>query len=143
MFNVTNYGAVGNGTTDNTASIQNAIKAAGTAGGGIVEVPAGTFLCGPLVLSNSIDLQVDSNALLQMLPYGTWPASSNQFLYCNKAHDIAISGQGVIDGRGLAWWTAYSNNNSLSRPLIAQLYSCDRLFIHDITFQNPPYRRQF
>lgn len=139
VFNVTDYGALGNGSKDNTTNIQNAITAASSAGGGIVEIPAGTFLCGPLTLPSSIDLQVDSNALLQMLPYGAWPGASNQFIYTKNTHDIAISGGGTIDGQGLAWWEAYTNNNSLSRPLLAQLYSCDRLFIHDVTLQNPPY----
>ncbi len=139
IYNVTNYGAAGNGTNVNTTNIQNAINAASTAGGGIVEIPAGTYLCGPIVLQSGIQLQVDAGALLQTLPYGTFPASSNQFIYCKNVHDIAICGGGTIDGQGLAWWTAYTNNNSLSRPLLLQLYSCDRLFIHDITFQNPAY----
>ena len=104
-----------------------------------MEIPAGTYLCGPIVLQSGIQLQVDAGALLQTLPYGTFPASSNQFIYCKNVHDIAICGGGTIDGQGLAWWTAYTNNNSLSRPLLLRLYSCDRLFIHDITFQNPAY----
>ena len=139
VFNITNYGAVGNGTNDNTTSIQNAINAASSRGGGIVEVPAGTFSCGPIVLASSIDLRVDAGALLQMLPYGTWPAASNQFIYCKNVHDVAISGTGTIDGQGSNWWVAYNNNNNLSRPLLAQLYSVNRLFIHDVTMQNPPY----
>jgi polygalacturonase len=139
VFNVTNYGALGNGAKDNTTNIQNAINAASVAGGGIVEVPAGTFLSGALVLASSIDLQVDTGGLLQMLPMGAFPAASNQFIYCKNVHDVAISGGGVIDGQGLAWWSASSNNSSLSRPLLLQLYSVNRLFIHDITLQNPPY----
>ena len=47
--------------------------------------------------------------------------------------------QGTIDGQGAAWWAAYATNSGLARPLLLQLYSCNRLFIHDITFQNPPY----
>lgn len=42
-FNVRDYGAVGNGTTDDTTSIQNAISAAITASGGVVFVPDGTY----------------------------------------------------------------------------------------------------
>ena len=40
VFNVTAYGATGDGTTDNTTAIQNTIRAAQTAGGGTVEIPA-------------------------------------------------------------------------------------------------------
>ena len=139
IFNVTNYGAIGNGAKDNTTNIANAISAAVAAGGGTVEIPAGAFLSGPITLYSSIHLQVDTNALLQMLPYGTYPGSSSQFIYCKNVQDLEISGGGTIDGQGAAWWAAYANNSSLSRPLLLQLYSADRLFIHDITFQNPPY----
>lgn len=44
VFNVKAYGATGNGTTDDTTSIQNAINAANTAGGGIIFFPVGTYL---------------------------------------------------------------------------------------------------
>src|SRR5208337_4371492 len=55
VFNVTNYGAIGDGAKDNTTNIQNTINAANAAGGGIVEIPAGTFLSGPITLTNSIN----------------------------------------------------------------------------------------
>jgi len=103
VFNVTNYGAVGDGMTDNTAAIQNGINAASAAGGGIVEVPAGTFLSGPITLTNNIDLRVDTNGLLQMQPLYTYPGGTTNaqtFIYCNNVHDLAISGRGVIDGQG-------------------------------------------
>jgi hypothetical protein len=142
VFNVTNYGAIGDGITDNTISIQNAINAASAAGGGIVEIPAGTFLSGPLTPLSNINLQVDTNAILQMLPLGTYPGGTTNaqpLLYCATGHDIEISGQGTIDGQGAAWWTAYDANNSINRPMIIDLYNVSRLYIHDVTFQNPPY----
>lgn len=140
-FNVTNYGAKGDGLTDNTAAISNAISAAVAAKGGTVEFPAAaaSYLSGPITLYGNINLQVDANATLQMLPYGTYPASSCQFIYCDKVQNVEICGGGTIDGQGQAWWVAYTNNSSLSRPLLLQLESCVGLYIHDITFQNPPY----
>jgi hypothetical protein len=142
IFNVTNYGAIGNGLKDNTTNIQNTINAANAAGGGIVEIPAGTFLSGPITLTNSINLQVDTNAMLQMLPLGTYPGgttSAQTFIYCINVQDVEISGWGKIDGQGAAWWTYFSTNSTIVRPMMLNLYSANRLFIHDITFQNPPY----
>jgi polygalacturonase len=142
IFNVTNYGALGNGLKDNTTNIQNTINAANAAGGGIVEIPAGTFWSGPITLLSSINLQVDTNAMLQMLPYGTYPGGATNaqtFIGCNVVQDVEISGWGRIDGQGAAWWTAYGSNSKLVRPMMLNLYSANRLFIHDITFQNPPY----
>src|SRR5208282_1247807 len=50
-------GAVANITTDNTSAIQGAINAAASAGGGVVALPAGTFLIdGHLILKNNVEL---------------------------------------------------------------------------------------
>lgn len=141
IFNVTDYGAIGDGLKDNATNIQDAINAANAAGGGIVEIPPGRYLSGPITLLSSINLQVDTNAMLQMLPLGTYPGGATNaqtFIGCNEVHDLEISGRGRIDGQGPAWWTHYNTNKNLVRPMMLDLYSCDRLFIHDITFQNPP-----
>jgi polygalacturonase len=143
VFNVTNYGAIGDGVKDNTTNIQNTINAANAAGGGIVEIPAGTFLSGPITLASSINLQVDANAMLQMLPLGIYPGGTTDaqtFISCNRVHDLEISGAGKIDGQGAPWWAAHlsKTNAGLFRPMMLNLRSVNRLFIHDITFQNPP-----
>ncbi|HSU56229.1 MAG TPA: glycosyl hydrolase family 28-related protein, partial [Candidatus Dormibacteraeota bacterium] len=141
IFNVTNYGAVGDGTTDNTTSIQNTINAANAAGGGVVEIPPGTFLSGPITLLSSINLRVDGSGILQMLPLGRYPGGTSNaltFIGCNNVHDVEISGQGTINGQGAAWWTYYNTNKTIVRPMMLNLYSANRLFIHDVTYQNPP-----
>src|SRR5689334_15538837 len=57
-FNVTNYGAVGDGKTLNTAGLQKTIDAAAAAGGGTVLIPAGKFVTGPLMLASSLNLHL-------------------------------------------------------------------------------------
>src|SRR5215471_4424300 len=71
--NILNFGAVGDGVTTNTTAIQNAINNASAGGIGTVEVPAGTFLSGPLTFGNSLNLQLDSGATLLMLPFTNYP----------------------------------------------------------------------
>jgi hypothetical protein len=66
-FDVRGYGAVGDGTSDNTKALQAAIDAAAKAGGGVVEVPAGVFLSGPLTLASRVNLQLLAGCTLQML----------------------------------------------------------------------------
>jgi polygalacturonase len=63
------YNAVGDGTTNNTTAIQNAINACNAAGGGTVEVPvaAGAFECGAISMKSNVNLQIDSGAELQAL----------------------------------------------------------------------------
>ncbi|HLX72845.1 MAG TPA: glycosyl hydrolase family 28 protein [Verrucomicrobiae bacterium] len=144
VFNITNYGAMGDGVQDNTTNIQNAIEAASAAGGGVVEVPEGRFLSGPITLRSSIHLQVDAGGTLQMLPFGKYPGGTTgaqTFIGCDDIHDLEISGPGTIDGQGAEWWAAFLSrtNSRLVRPMMLNLFSVNRLFIHDITFQNPPY----
>src|SRR5579863_4830946 len=72
LFVVTDYGAVGDGAKDNTASIQKTIDAAKAAGGGTVEIPAGTFLSGPITLFSRMNLRVEAGGILRMQPLGIY-----------------------------------------------------------------------
>jgi len=143
VFKVTDYGAVGDGAKDNTTNLQAAINAASAAGGGMVEIPAGTFQSGPITLVSRINLHLDKDAVLQMLPFGVYPGGATNaqtFIVCRDGHDLEISGEGTIDGQGAAWWAAHNDKSTPDpvRPMLLNLYSCNRLFIHDVTYMNPP-----
>jgi len=137
-FNITNFGAVGDSITTNTTAIQNTINAASTAGGGTVEIPAGTFLSGPLTLASSINLQLDSGAMLQMLPYGSYPGgtSPSDFITASSLHDLELSGTGTIDGQGNGWWT--NNLSTSERPVMFTFSKCNRVLIQNVVLQNSP-----
>jgi polygalacturonase len=142
VFLVTDCGAVGDGVKDNTTSIQKTIDAAKAAGGGIVKIPAGTFLSGPITLFSHMNLQVEDGGTLRMLPMRTYPSDGTNaitFITADRAEDVELSGWGTIDGQGAAWWDAFRSDDRINRPMMLQFLSCHRLFIHDITFKNPPY----
>jgi len=61
-FNITNYGAVGDGTTLNTQSVQKAIDACFKAGGGKVIIPTGVFLIGTIYLKSNINLYFEGRS---------------------------------------------------------------------------------
>ncbi len=141
VFNILNYGAVGDGVTTNTTAIQAAVTAASGAGGGTVEIPAGTFLSGPFTLANNINLQLDSGALLRMLPYGKYPGdiiSPPNFISGSSLHDVEISGPGAIDGQGLPWWQIAGTNSAANRPNMVNFSACTRVLIQTATFSNSP-----
>ena len=143
VFNITNYGAVGDGKTLNTIAIQKAIDACAAAGGGTVLVPAGKFIFGPIILTSSLNLHLDKGAMLLISDdLKNYPIKSKRYQDCitaANAHDIEISGQGVIDGQGEAWWQAFAADQKMThRPYMAKLSGCTRVYVHDVTFQNSP-----
>lgn len=114
-FSITQYGAVADGLTLNTKAINDAIRDAHAKGGGVVVVPEGLWLTGPIVLQSNVNLHLKRNALLQFtsdfnqysLVEGNWeglPQMRNQSpVSATNATNIGITGQGVIDGAGDAW----------------------------------------
>jgi polygalacturonase len=141
IFNVQNYGAIGNGVATNTAAIQAAINAASTADGGVVEIPAGIFLCGPIQLASKINLHLEAGALLRMLPLEKYPGgtvSPQSFISGDKLHDVAITGGGAIDGQGAAWWPFAKTSPGARRPKMISPSNCEHLLIEGITLSNSP-----
>ena len=145
----TTYGAVGDGVFTNTTAFQNAINAVAAGGlvnglrGGMVEIPSGTFLCGPLMLKSNVRLQLDSGAVVRLLPYGSWPGSPytgtvSPLINGSSLTNIAVTGMGMFDGQGSPWWIANNNNSAINRPLILSLQPCSQVLLQDFTSSNPP-----
>lgn len=150
VFAITNapYGA-SVASADNTAAIQAAINAASLGGnvggllGGLVRVPPGIFLSGPLAIKNNVALQLDDGAVLRLLPYGTYPgspytAAPASFISGSGLTNIAVLGNGAIDGQGAEWWTAIGTNALIKRPNHITLSSCSRVLLQNFTSSNPP-----
>ncbi|MDD4993525.1 MAG: glycosyl hydrolase family 28 protein [Paludibacter sp.] len=139
-FNIKDFAAVGDNITDNTQSIQNAINAASAVGGGKVVVPRGEYLCGPLRFCNNLNLQIDSAAILRMLPIDRYPGgivSGTAFISGSALHDVAISGKGMIDGQGNPWWP-FAKTQGAKRPRMIALKDCERVLIEQVTLINSP-----
>lgn len=114
-FNILQFNAVGDGIILNTKSIQATIDACSKKGGGVVYIPNGLFLTGPLVLKSNVNLHLAPGSVLLFtkdlsqypLVEGNWeglPQMRNQSpLSARNATNIAITGKGVIDGNGEAW----------------------------------------
>lgn len=67
-FNITSYGA-GTGSSDNASAINAAITAANAAGGGMVVIPSGTWLSGPITMKSNVVLHMSKNCTLKVLPF--------------------------------------------------------------------------
>ena len=114
-FNIKKYGAVADGNTLNTKNINGAIDALNKKGGGVVLIPPGLWLTGPIVLKNNINLHIAGGATLLFtadkneypLVEANWeglPQMRNQSpISATNASNIAITGKGIIDGNGDVW----------------------------------------
>ncbi|HEY3762928.1 MAG TPA: glycosyl hydrolase family 28 protein [Verrucomicrobiae bacterium] len=139
-FNILKYGAIGDGVATNTAAIQAAIDAASAAGGGMVEIPPGIFLSAPFHLASEINFHLDAGAELRMLPLDKYPGGTdfpNNFINGSGLHDLAISGEGMINGQGIPWWP-YARTFGARRPIMIRLTSCTNLLIENVTLSNSP-----
>ncbi len=114
-LNIKNYGAVADGITLNTKSINTAIANCSAKGGGVVLIPGGLWLTGPIVLKSNVNLHIDRAALVQFTEdksqyplvegnYEGHAAVRNQSpVSGNDLENIAITGEGIIDGSGETW----------------------------------------
>ncbi|MGH7918190.1 MAG: sodium:solute symporter family transporter, partial [Candidatus Binataceae bacterium] len=103
VFDVKQFGASGGGMTSDTRAIQAAIDAANHAGGGVVHLPAGIFLCGSVILKSHVELNLDANAmLLGSASFSDYRKIHHWYalLLADRQEHIAISGAGTIDGQG-------------------------------------------
>jgi polygalacturonase len=118
-FNITDYGAVGDGKIDCTQAISKAISAANKAGGGRVVVPAGTYLTGAIYLKSNVNFYISRDAVIkfstdpnQYLPavFTRWEGvecmNYSALIYAYGEKNIAVTGEGTLDGQGSNdnWW---------------------------------------
>ncbi len=109
------FGAKGDGVALNTESINKTIASVSQKGGGVVLIPSGLWLTGPIELKSNVNLHLKRDAILQFtddfdqykLVQGNWegrPAWRNQSpISGTDLENIAITGTGIIDGNGGAW----------------------------------------
>jgi polygalacturonase len=118
-FEITSFGAVGDGVTSCTGAIRTAIAACRAAGGGRVVVPKGRFLTGAVRLESGVNLHLADGGTLafsteakEYLPvvFTRWEGvelmNYSPFIYAFEAEDIAITGPGTLDGQAGPdhWW---------------------------------------
>jgi polygalacturonase len=118
VFDITAFGAKGDGLTQDRASITNAINAAAASGGGTVEFPAGRWLTGSIQMQSNVTLHLDRGASIEASadasaydppepnPWDKYQDFGhshfhNSLIWGENLHNIAIEGGGLISGKAL------------------------------------------
>ncbi len=113
--NILSFGAVADGYTLNTKAINAAIEACAAKGGGTVLVPRGSFVTGPVIMKSNINLHLQRGALIIFSPdFNQYPLVVSSFegvdaarcqspVVAENLQNIAITGEGIMDGNGYYW----------------------------------------
>src|SRR4051812_43653174 len=116
QFDVAEFGAKGDGQTNDGKAINAALEAAEKAGGGVVNFKSGKYLTGAVQLRSKVGIHLDKDATLlfttEPADYpvvltrweGTECMNYSGLIGGRDLHDIAITGEGTIDGQGSTWW---------------------------------------
>jgi polygalacturonase len=117
VFDVRDFGAIGDSLHDCSEGITKAIAACSKEGGGRVLIPEGTWKTGPIHLQSNIDLHLARGATVQFsddpmdylpLVFVRWGGlecyNYSPLIYARNCNNIAITGSGVVLGRGKKWW---------------------------------------
>jgi hypothetical protein len=160
-ISVRDFGATGDGVTLDTGAIQSAIDACTNMGGGMVYLPPGNYLTGTITLKDNVTLHVGPSARLlgstSLADYpslerpGGTPDYLEYLSYClinaHGAHHIALTGEGCVDGQGVAFPAGTEGFNSedetaalsaqpFIRPTLLHFANCHDVTISHLTLQH-------
>ena len=160
-ISVKDFGAVGDGVTDDSIACQSAVNCLPK--GGRLYFPSGTYVVSPINLKSHITIELAEGATIlgiadktgypklpgeiydikngESVHIGTWEGNAvpmhQALIFSEYAEDITIVGRGVIDGnaRAAGWWEDIYNFE-YARPRLMFFNRCDNVHIHGITVKN-------
>ncbi|VVB14503.1 unnamed protein product [Arabis nemorensis] len=141
--NVLDFGAKGDGTSDDTKAFEDAWKEACKVAASTLLVPSGsTFLVGPISFlgkecKENIVFQLEGK-IIAPTSSSTWGSGLLQWIEFKSLKGITIKGKGVIDGRGSVWWNDMGTKMPQTKPTALRFYGSNGVTVNGITIQNSP-----
>lgn len=155
-YDIRRFGARGDGLTDNTRSIQQALDSCSAYGGRVI-VPAGQFVIATLFLKNNTTLHLSAGAVLlgsediKQYPqlnagisfYGEdW--AKQALIFCKNASNVTIEGEGTIDGRGASFpvTTDKKPDRYRNRPYLLWFAGSKNIRVSNVHLRNSAFWMQ-
>lgn len=151
MYSIEQFGAVGDGVTNNTDAISRTIETCTQQGGGTIYVPAGIFVTGAIELKSNIHLYLEAGAeLFFTSDLAQYPMISSNWegvkrdvympcIYAHDAKNIAITGFGTLNGNGAFWWGLFNEGVlNYPRPKLLSFDYCERVHIEQVKMIDSP-----
>jgi len=166
LYNISGYGAIGDGKTINTSAIQATINACTTSGGGIILIPKGVFITGAIFLKQGVNLRIEKGGVLKgSTKQDDYPQIMTRWegierkwtsalLNIIDVNNIEIGGEGTIDGSGTEWPKIIRQNSQqfqeftqatrdslmkiprLGRPRLICFQNCKNVNISNLKLRN-------
>lgn len=150
VYDIRDFGAIGDGRTLNTEAVQAAINQCHEQGGGRVLVAGGDFVIGTIRLRDHVVLRVEAGAvLLGSTDIADYAPDTHKNMYKNEPHmdrclifargatGFGIEGNGTIDGRGGREHFPNQDDPMGYRPMMIRFLDCEGIRMRDITLRNP------
>lgn len=150
IYNVKDFGTIGDGNTLETNALQKAIDVCAISGG-TVYFPSGRYLTGSLELKSNVGIYLSAGAIIlgstnisdyrefipQMKSYND-AFLKHSIFYAERAENISIRGEGIIDGQGSAFkvTTREKPVRYKNRPYVIRFVECKNIRIENVTMQN-------
>ena len=145
------FEAVSNGGVDWTQAFAQAFAEAAKRGGGTVYVPAGTYHTRSIELLSNTTLYVDAGAVISFTDdienydlidtefEGIPSKAYKPLVYADHAENIAVIGQGTLNGNGQRWWKELREHKlAYVRPYMINFQYCKTIKIEDVTITMSP-----
>ncbi|XP_027367339.1 polygalacturonase [Abrus precatorius] len=140
---VNDYGAQGDGKTDDTKAFMKAWQVACSSGGAVLVVPQKNYLLKPITFSgpckSNIAVQISGTIEASDTP-SDFNEDPTHWLMFDSVQKLSVNGGGTINGNGNTWWqNSCKRNKNLpckDAPTALTFYKCSNLVIEDLTIKN-------